>query len=267
MRTKSMCACALALGFAAFLAGAPASGALAQERGDIVGAAEEKQMFPLSGRVVDADNDEPVVAAVVKFPELARYAFAGVNGRFAFPDFPAGTWEVVVEQLGYHTSEATVEVSDGNGLFIRLRPDPIALEGLTVRSRSQRLLADRRRRTPFRIVTLGSRDFAAAVDPNPAVVLKRLARAPVVECSYRAAGAAFSFDLCVLRRGRRAPISVFLDESPLHGGTGALSAMGHETIHSMDFILRPKSAELRVYTTWFVDRLDETKLGLAPIVW
>ncbi len=242
-----------------------ASGADAQERTDT--AAAQEQTFTLVGRIVDAASGEPLIAAVVKFPELARYAFAGLDGQFTFSDFPAGTWEVIVEQLGYHASESALDLAAGAELFVRLRPDPIALEGLTVRSRSQRLLADRRRRTPFRIVTLGSREFAEAVDPNPAIVLKRLARAPVVECSYRASGGAFSYDLCVFRRGRRAPISVFLDESRLHGGTQTLSAMNHETIHSMDFILRPKSAELRVYTIWFVERLDETKLGLAPIVW
>lgn len=252
----------------AFLAAAAlACGAVAaeaQERADTAGAQAE---FTLDGEVVDAENGRPLVAAVVKFPELARYAFAGVDGRFTFSRFPAGHWEIVVEQDGYHASESTVEVSEGNGLHIRLRPDPIALEGLTVRSRSQRLLASRRRRTPYRIVTLTARDFAEAVDPNPLVVLKHRARAPIVGCSYAAAGGAFVPDLCVLRRGRRGGISVFLDESPLFGGTEALGAMHHENIHSMDFILRPTSGELRVYTKWFVRRLDETRVSLSPILW
>lgn len=230
-------------------------------------AAAQEQTFRLAGQVVDAETGRPLVAAVVKFPELVRYAFAGVDGRFAFDDFPAGTWEVIVEQLGYHTSESQVALSDGAGLHVRLRPDPIALEGLTVRSRSSRLLSERRRRVPLRIVTIGSRDFAEAVDPNPAAVLKRLGRAPLVECSYEAPGGALSHDLCVLRGGRRTELSVFLDESPMHGGTAALSAMHPETIHSMDFILRRQSGELRVYTKWFVERLDKTGLGLAPIVW
>lgn len=242
------------------------AGVQAQEGADTAVAQEE---FTLAGEVVDADNGRPLVAAVVKFPELSRYAFAGVDGRFTFSRFPAGAWEIVVEQIGYHVSVDTVRVSDGNGLHIRLRPDPIALEGLTVRSRSQRLLASRRRRTPYRFVTISARDFAEAVDPNPAVVLKRKARAPVVECSYGhdAVGSAFVYDLCVLRRGQRGPVAVFLDETPLHGGTKALSAMHHEDIHSMDFILRPKSGELRVYTTWFIQRLDETGIGLVPILW
>ena len=230
-------------------------------------AAAQEQTFTLAGQVVDAETGRPLVAAVVKFPELVRYAFAGVDGRFAFDDFPPGTWEVIVEQLGYHTSESQVALSDGAGLHVRLRPDPIALEGLTVRSRSSRLLSERRQRTPLRIVTIGSRDFAEAADPNPAAVLKRLGRAPLVECSYKAAGAALSYDLCVLRGGRRSGISVLLDENPMHGGTAALSAMHPEAIHSMDFILRPHSGELRVYTKWFVERLDKTEMRLAPIVW
>lgn len=230
-------------------------------------AAGQEQTFTLAGQVVDAVTGRPLIASVVKFPQLARYAFADVDGRFAFEDFPEGSWEVIVEQLGYHTSESTVALSGGAGLHVSLRPDPIALEGLTVRSRSTRLLSDRRRRTPLRIVTIGSQDFAEAVDPNPSAVLRQLARAPVVACSYKVPGGSVSYDLCVLRGGRRANIAVFLDESPMHGGTEALSAMHHETIHSMDFVLRRNSAELRVYTQWFVRRLDETKLGLAPFIW
>ena len=100
---------------------------------------QEAPTFTLTGQIVDALNEAPVVAAVIKVPELRRFVFSDVNGRYAFTDFPQGTWEIVVEQLGYHTLDGSVTVSEGNGLFLRLNPDPIALEGLRVRSRADGL--------------------------------------------------------------------------------------------------------------------------------
>lgn len=222
-----------------------------------------QQTFVLEGRVLDAVNQRPVIAAVVKVPDLKRYTFTDVDGRFSFPDFPAGTWEIVVEQLGYHATEGPVTVSQGNGLFIRLEPDPIALDGFQVRSRSERLLTNRRRSIPYRVETLGAATFARAVNPDPTAVLKYHSGAPIVPCP----GDTSLIFGCVLRKGRPGGISVHLDEGPLAGGMEALSTFPLENIHSMDLILLPGGGMLRVYTKWFVDRLDETRVSLAPLVW
>lgn len=221
------------------------------------------ETFVLEGRVLDAVNERPVIAAVVKAPDLKRYTFTDVDGRFSFPDFPAGTWEIVVEQLGYHTTEGPVTVSEGNGLFIRLEPDPIAMDGFEVRSRSERLLADRRRSIPYRVETLGAETFAQAVNPDPTAVLKVHSGAPIVPCP----GDASLIFGCILRKGRPSGISVYLDEGPLAGGMDVLSTFPLEDIHSMDLILLPGGGMLRVYTKWFVERLDQTRVHLAPLVW
>ena len=92
--------------------------------------------FTLTGRILDALSGDPVIAAVIKVPELKRYAQSNLQGRFHFADFPPGTWNIVVEQLGYRTSQGSVTVSDGNGLDVRLAPDPVALEGRSGRTPS-----------------------------------------------------------------------------------------------------------------------------------
>ncbi len=214
--------------------------------------------FTLTGRVVDGLTEGPVIAAVIKFPQLSRYAFSNVNGDFSFTDFPQGTWDVAVEQLGYHPTDASVTVSQGNGLHIRLAPDPVALEGFRVRTRAERLLVRRRHRVPFRVVTLDAEEFARAVNPDPLAVLRRNARAPIVACGH---------EQCVLRRGKIAPIAIYLDEGPLLGGMQELQLLNHQEIHSMDWILRPTSGELRVYTRWFIERLNNSRMSLAPFVW
>ena len=49
------------------------------------------------------------------------------------------------------------------------------------------------------------------------------------------------------------------------GGMIHLSAMPKELIHSMDWI--PETAQLRVYTRAFIQRLDEGAYSLEPLPW
>ena len=117
--------------------GAP--GAIAPPRAT----AQEAPTFTLTGQISDALHEAPIIAAVIKVPDLRRFVFSDVRGRFHFPDFPEGTWDIVVVQIGYHTLEGSVTVAEGNGLHFRLKPDPVALEeiiagGLTYRTRLER---------------------------------------------------------------------------------------------------------------------------------
>lgn len=225
--------------------------------------AQEPETFTLTGKVVDAAINTPIVAAVIKVPELKRFAFTDGNGNFSFDDFPQGTWEIVVEQLGYHTSDGEVTVSEGNGLFIRLKPDPIALDELRVQTRSDRLLTRRRNRIPFRVVTVRPEAFTNPINPDPIVIFRRAANSAIVSCpgddtDWITPG-------CLARRGGYVRISVFLDEGPMLGGMRSLQTMSHESIHSMEWI--PRMAMLRVYTRRFIERLDNSRIALSPLVW
>ena len=117
----------------------PSGRAVAQE----VGGGADTVRFTLAGQIVDAVNGAPVIAALVKVPALRQVASSDVNGRFRLADFPEGTWDIVVEQLGYHTLTGSVTVAEGNGLNLRLNPNPVALEeiragGLTYKTRLRR---------------------------------------------------------------------------------------------------------------------------------
>ena len=226
-------------------------------------AAQEVATFTLSGKVVDRVNDAPVVAAVVKVPELKRFVFTNGDGNFTFAEFPAGTWEFVVEQFGYHALDDSVTVSAGNGLFIRLRPDPVELDELRVRTRSERLLTRRRQRIPYRVVTVRTAAFENAVNTDPAAIFRRAANTALVGCpgeldDWIAQG-------CVARKGGYARIRIFLDEGPLLGGMAELRTMSHESIHSMEWI--PAGPMLRVYTKRFIEKLDNSRIALTPLIW
>lgn len=171
--------------------------------------------FTLSGQIVDALNERPVISAVIKAPELRRYVFSDVNGRFRFPDFPEGTWEIVVEMLGYHTLDGSVTVSEGNGLLLRMNPDPIALEGLRVLTRADGLLERRRRRYPFRVTTISPQAIADAINPDPTAIFRRNANSPVTSCVDRSGF--LTLGACYYRRAKKARVKVFLNEGELVG--------------------------------------------------
>ena len=220
--------------------------------------------FTLTGQIVDALNEAPVVSAVIKVPELRRYVFSNTNGRFRFPEFPEGTWNIVVEMLGYHALDGSITVAEGNGLLLRLNPDPIALEGLRVRTRAEGLLDRRRRRYPFRVTTISARTLADAVIGDPAAIFRRNANAPVVGCADRL-GQWVSGGCYWGRRARKRRIQVFLDEGLLPGGMWELSIFPKEDVHSMDWL--KDTGELHVYTTWFIERLNRSRTRLAPFKW
>ena len=195
--------------------------------------AQEVPTFTLTGKVVDRVNNAPVVAAVIKVPELQRFVFTDANGNFRFPNFPQGTWEVVVEQIGYHPMDDSVTVSEGNGLFIPLAPNPVELDELRVRTRSERLLTRRRQRIPFRVVTIRTEAFANAINTDPTAIFRRAANMAFVGCpgvvgEWIAQG-------CLARKGGVVAIRVYLDEGRMYGGMSELRAMSHESIHSMEW--------------------------------
>ena len=209
--------------------------------------------FTLTGRVLDAMTGQPVVAAVIKVPELERYTQANLDGRFDFAAFPPGTWLIVIEQLGYSTGQGDVIVSRGNGLEIRLQPDPVALEGLTVRPRSEQVLARRRLRTYYVVEHISPKDIAEAINADPTAVFRHHSHFPVSTCLIGVDWISFT-----------CPVAVYVDEGRLLGGMVEFQMYPLESIHSMDWI--PQLGQLRAYTKHFVDVLDRTRISVLPIM-
>ena len=158
----------------------------------------------------------------------------------------------------------SVTVSEGKRpLHSAGNPDPVELDELRVRTRSERLLTRRRQRIPYRVVTIRTEAFANAINTDPTAIFRRAANMAFVGCpgvvgEWIAQG-------CLARKGGVVTIRVYLDEGRMHGGMSELRAMSHESIHSMEWI--PSAAMLRVYTKRFIDRLDNSRIALEPLVW
>ena len=220
--------------------------------------------FTLVGRVADMSTGRPLIAAVIKFPDLKRVAYSDLDGLFELEDFPAGQWHLVIEQYGYHTSETDAVLAPGNEILINLRPDPVALEGFRVRTRGENLLDDRARRIPYRVVTIGPEVFAEAISVDPASIFRQRSGAAIVPCDRRDS-IENQTPGCMWYRGNVVELTVFLDEGPLMGGMEELSMYMPEDLYSIQFIRQLKM--VRVYSRSFMERLNESRISLTPILY
>ena len=67
----------------------------------------------LSGRIVNAENNQPVSAAQVSIPALDIGMLSAVSGGFQLTNVPAGEQTVVVQRLGFRTLTQTVTIAAG----------------------------------------------------------------------------------------------------------------------------------------------------------
>ncbi|MGH1365257.1 MAG: TonB-dependent receptor [Calditrichia bacterium] len=71
----------------------------------------QAQTGALNGRVLDAEDQLPLAGANVSIPTLTIGATTGGNGEFQILNIPEGTYDVVVDYLGYQTSSRPLEIS------------------------------------------------------------------------------------------------------------------------------------------------------------
>jgi hypothetical protein len=85
-------------------------------------------------RILDVQTEEPVGGAVFWLSDVERGMMTDEDGRALLPNLPPGTHEYEVQHIGYGVQTGEVEVRSGylHDLEIRLAPEPLALEPLTV---------------------------------------------------------------------------------------------------------------------------------------
>lgn len=87
----------------------------------------------LLGTVTDASTGAGVSGALVSVADRGPRAIADAQGRFRLVDVPIGSQELVVERFGYVSLEVNVVVTaTPQPLELRMTPDPLQLQGLTV---------------------------------------------------------------------------------------------------------------------------------------
>ena len=88
----------------------------------------------ITGRVVDADNGQPIAAAQIVVAGTTIGRTAGDDGRFTITAVPLGVRTVTVRRIGYTAQSRTVTVGDGVSVTVdfSLTKSTVSLSGVVV---------------------------------------------------------------------------------------------------------------------------------------
>ena len=94
------------------------------------------QSRAVSGRIIEAGSEDPVIGAVVRIGEDYLWAIADTEGEFIFEDVQPGKYELVASCLGYVSVKVEIDVKDDiEGLEIRMYENSLALDEVVVTAR------------------------------------------------------------------------------------------------------------------------------------
>jgi hypothetical protein len=132
----------------------------------------------LAGRVLDAQSNEPVVGAEVRFGRIAEVRITDADGAFQFGRVPPGSYEVEIRHLAFTTLRDTldVDVAAGVNATIRVAPGVIPIDPISVVIRSLVLeragFYERRERSSGHFVT--RQDVEDQRPLRPSEILRRV---------------------------------------------------------------------------------------------
>lgn len=96
--------------------------------------------FTLKGRVVDADNGEPLEFVSVLLPDRNIWTETNDKGEFSIPNLRAGTYNIEIRFTGYQTFDDAIKVdASTRPLSVKLSPMSLALEEVTVTANNKRM--------------------------------------------------------------------------------------------------------------------------------
>lgn len=106
------------------------------------------------GRVIDASSSEDVPYAYIHLEEINRSTTADRNGEFRFQNVPNGSYTISVHRIGYRDYNSTIEVNedDPEPLEIRLKPESMIGEEVTITGTSERTTGSRLEHASSKII-------------------------------------------------------------------------------------------------------------------
>lgn len=205
------------------------------------------------GVVIDDATGQPLANTLVSIEASEWASLTTEDGRFLLCGVGEGTHVVTAEQLGYATLKAYVETSrEGDLNVVRMRPDPILLEGLeVVTDRFER----RRKAAATTVRAFDQEDLARSGYWTAAEFVASRAGVFTTICE--------GGTTCVVRRGRKVNPTVYLDEFPLIGGWFQLETLPTSQLYMIEVFSR--GAHIRAYTHGFMERAAKVRLAPFPI--
>ncbi|MEX0770563.1 MAG: TonB-dependent receptor [Balneolaceae bacterium] len=86
----------------------------------------------ISGRIMDAESNDPVSFAYIHLEEINRTSTSDRNGRFEFRNVPSGTFTLTVHRIGYVTQKNRIEISDNERFEITVTLQPTVISGESI---------------------------------------------------------------------------------------------------------------------------------------
>jgi hypothetical protein len=236
----------------------------------------------VAGRVVDAVTGAPLVGSVVRIPALQQFVLTNRDGIFRLPARAAGAREISIDHLGYATRLVEFDSTASQLLEIKLEPQPVVLERLTV---LHDRLEERRKRGWEYSQVFTREDILSATTSNPVDFLQLKGGLKTVPCP---AVYANQSAVCVLqsttdprmqprRRSssgnvarRFVPIIVFVDDQPIaprgfHGGDllQAYALQDFYRIETYEF----GGHIVRAYTNGYMQRMTGARAFVDNVIW
>ena len=143
------------------------------------------------GRILDAQNAQPLANAQVYLSDGSLGALTALDGRYVIRDVPAGTYSVTAQLIGYATKTVTgVEVGAGRSavLDITMESQAVMLEEIFITSEAQRgsttSLMTERKLSVVVSDAIGADQISRSPDGDAAAALKRVPGLSVVDGKY-----------------------------------------------------------------------------------
>lgn len=100
---------------------------------DVMTAQQNRALFSISGKIVDAKTGEPVIGAAVNVEDTGIWAISDENGTFFLPDIRPGDYAVQFSCLGFVDKRLSFVVKkDIPNLTIKLDQNTLALNSVVV---------------------------------------------------------------------------------------------------------------------------------------
>ena len=131
------------------------------------------QTARITGVIIDAKNEEPLIGASIYIEQLKRGDAAGQNGEFTLNGLAAGSYEAAISYMGYHTQHERITLREGETkkLIVRLKAETQSLGEITVTAKSE---ARKLREQAMPVTVLSAAQLAGSVSDVTDILSKTM---------------------------------------------------------------------------------------------